>query len=119
MFHRESGYYNTTYQADMGLYQIPIARWSVIFLALFFFVFVPLTFTEYLLANLNLIGIAIVGALGLNILLGYTGQISIGHASLGGSAAASSASSSASRRCASKGFTWRSRRLPHSSSSNG
>ncbi len=80
MFHRESGYYNTTYQADMGLYQIPIARWSVIFLVLFFFVFVPLTFTDYLLANLNLIGIAIVGALGLNILLGYTGQISIGHA---------------------------------------
>ena len=29
---------------------------------------------------LNRIGIAIIGAIGLNILLGYTGQISIGHA---------------------------------------
>src|SRR5713101_431539 len=29
---------------------------------------------------LNRIGIAIIGALGLNILVGYTGQISIGHA---------------------------------------
>jgi branched-chain amino acid transport system permease protein len=80
MFHRESGYYSTTYQADMGLYPIPVARWTVVFFGVFFFVIVPLTFSDYLLTNLNLIGIAIVGALGLNILLGYTGQISIGHA---------------------------------------
>jgi branched-chain amino acid transport system permease protein len=64
----------------MGLYPIPVARWTVVFFGVFFFVIVPLTFSDYLLTNLNLIGIAIVGALGLNILLGYTGQISIGHA---------------------------------------
>ena len=34
----------------------------------------------YWLDVLNRIGIAIIGALGLNILVGYTGQISIGHA---------------------------------------
>ena len=34
---------------------------------------------EYYLSILNLIFIAVVGALGLNILVGYTGQISIGH----------------------------------------
>ena len=36
--------------------------------------------TTYWLDVLNRIGIAIIGAIGLNILLGYTGQISIGHA---------------------------------------
>ena len=41
---------------------------------------VPLFATTYWLDVLNRIGIAIIGALGLNILVGYTGQISIGHA---------------------------------------
>jgi branched-chain amino acid transport system permease protein len=40
---------------------------------------VPLTLGEYYVSILYLILIAIVGALGLNILVGYTGQISIGH----------------------------------------
>ena len=39
----------------------------------------PLTIGEYYISILNLILIAIVGALGLNILVGYTGLISIGH----------------------------------------
>ena len=39
----------------------------------------PLTLGEYYVSILNLILIAIVGALGLNVLVGYTGQISIGH----------------------------------------
>ena len=42
--------------------------------------FVPRFATTYWLDVLNRIGIAIIGALGLNILVGYTGQISIGHA---------------------------------------
>src|SRR5213079_2539900 len=42
----------------------------------------PLLFGEYGLSQLNLICIAVVGALGLNILVGYTGQISIGHGAL-------------------------------------
>jgi branched-chain amino acid transport system permease protein len=41
---------------------------------------VPLAFGEYYLSIINLVLISIVGALGLNILVGYTGQISIGHA---------------------------------------
>ena len=80
MFHRESGVFKTTYSADMALYPLPIAKWTVGVLALIFIVIVPLTVHEYYLSILNLIFIAIVGALGLNILVGYTGQISIGHA---------------------------------------
>jgi branched-chain amino acid transport system permease protein len=41
---------------------------------------VPLFATTYWLDVLNRIGIAIIGAIGLNILVGYTGQISIGQA---------------------------------------
>ena len=79
MFHREAGIFKTTYAADMALYPLPIAKWAVAALALLFVVIIPLLFAEYYLAILNLIFIAIVGALGLNILVGYTGQISIGH----------------------------------------
>src|SRR5690349_5275779 len=79
MFHRESGVFKTTYAADMALYPLPIAKWTMIALAVIFVLVVPLVVHEYYLSILNLIFIAIVGALGLNILVGYTGQISIGH----------------------------------------
>ena len=29
MFHRESGVFKTSYAADMALYPLPIAKWSV------------------------------------------------------------------------------------------
>jgi branched-chain amino acid transport system permease protein len=59
---------------------LPIARGTVIALLMLFIVIVPLAFGEYYLSIINLVLISIVGALGLNILVGYTGQISIGHA---------------------------------------
>ena len=79
MFHREAGVFKTTYAADMALYPLPIAKRTVAILAVLFIVVAPLTLSEYHLSILNLIFIAIVGALGLNILVGYTGQISLGH----------------------------------------
>jgi branched-chain amino acid transport system permease protein len=78
MFHREAGVFKTSYAADMALYPLPIARWAVAVLAAIFIVIVPLTSSDYLISIVNLSLIAIVGALGLNILVGYTGQISIG-----------------------------------------
>ncbi len=80
MFHRESGVYKTSYAADMALYPLPIARWTVAFFLLLFAVILPLSLHDYYLSIINLSLIAIVGALGLNILTGYTGQISVGHA---------------------------------------
>ena len=80
MFHRESGYFKTTYQSDMALYPLPIGKTAIaVFLVVFFIIF-PLVLDEYYLTLVNLAAIAVVGALGLNILLGYCGQISIGHA---------------------------------------
>src|SRR5579863_5346469 len=82
MIHRESGVFKTSYAADMAVFPLPIARWTVAALAALFIVVVPLAFGEYPLSILKLILISVVGALGLNILVGYTGQISIGHAAL-------------------------------------
>ena len=87
MFHRESGIFKTTYGADMALYPLPVAKITVAAMAavavllpiVLLSVAAPLV-ANYYLSIINLIFIAIVGALGLNILVGYTGQISIGHA---------------------------------------
>jgi branched-chain amino acid transport system permease protein len=80
MFHREAGVFKTTYAADMALYPLPVARWAVAVVAVLFAVVLPALLHEYYLSIINLVLIAIVGALGLNILVGYTGQISVGHA---------------------------------------
>ncbi len=79
MIHRECGVLKTTYEADMAFYPLPIARWTVAALAVVFFVVLPLSLHEYYLSVANLVWIAVIGALGLNILVGYTGQVSIGH----------------------------------------
>ncbi len=80
MFHREAGNFKTTYASDMALFPLPITRWTAFGFLVLFGILVPLMLHEYYLSIFNLVFIAIVGALGLNILVGYTGQISIGHA---------------------------------------
>src|SRR6266436_416145 len=79
MLHRESGVFKTSYAADMALYPLPIARWTILAIIVLFAVILPVSLHEYYLSIINLSLIAVVGALGLNILVGYTGQISIGH----------------------------------------
>src|SRR3989454_1503934 len=79
MIHRECGVLKTTYEADMAFYPLPIARWTVAALGVVFFLVIPFTLHEYFLSVANLVWIAVIGALGLNILVGYTGQVSIGH----------------------------------------
>jgi branched-chain amino acid transport system permease protein len=80
MLHRESGYYKTTYAADMELFPLPNAKIAITVFILLFFGLFPLIMSDYYLSIINLCAIASVGALGLNILVGYTGQISVGHA---------------------------------------
>jgi branched-chain amino acid transport system permease protein len=79
MIQRECGVLKTSYEADMALYPLPIAKWTVAILAVLFFAVIPLSLHEYYLSIANLVWIAVIGALGLNILVGYTGQVSIGH----------------------------------------
>src|SRR5438093_7416434 len=79
MIHRECGVLKTSYEADMALYPLPIAKYAVGVSAVIFFLVIPLTLHEYYLSIANLVWISVIGALGLNILVGYTGQVSIGH----------------------------------------
>jgi branched-chain amino acid transport system permease protein len=72
-----TGVYHTTYRADLALRHtwiehVRLALVIVLVLAL------PSLVSPFWLTVLNQIGIAIVGAIGLNILVGYSGQISLG-----------------------------------------
>jgi len=80
MINRECGNYKRTYQSDMALFPVALQRYTIIAIVLIFYLIFPLLANEYLLNLACLIGIACIGAIGLNILTGFTGQISIGHA---------------------------------------
>jgi len=78
MFYREAGVFKTSYAADMALYPLPVSRWTLAGIGVLLIVVLPLFASDYVLSILNLILVAVVGAIGLNILTGNTGQISIG-----------------------------------------
>jgi branched-chain amino acid transport system permease protein len=73
------GDFKETYTSDQAVFASPTSRFwlGVLFALLFIFPFVA---GDYLLFMANLTGIAIIGAVGLNILTGFAGQISLGHA---------------------------------------
>lgn len=77
------GDFQESYAADEALFRTTTARvWlGVLFAALLVF---PFLAGDYLLYLANLVGVLAIGALGLNILTGYTGQISLGHAAFMG-----------------------------------
>src|SRR4029453_6408968 len=73
------GGFRVSYRSDEQIFDTYTPRVAlVVFLGLLFTL--PMFASTYELDVLNRIGIAIIGALGLNILIGFTGQISIGHA---------------------------------------
>jgi branched-chain amino acid transport system permease protein len=57
---------------------MPNTRWAAVLFTTIFTLVVPAVCDEYTLSILNMILIAVVGAIGLNILVGYTDQVSIG-----------------------------------------
>ena len=73
------GGFRISYRSDERIFDtaVPVIAVVVLIVALGL---APRYATTYWLDVLNRIGIAIIGALGLNILVGYAGQISIGHA---------------------------------------
>ncbi len=72
-----TGVYHTTYRGDLALRQTK-TEYVRLLLALALVVALPFVASPYWLTVLNQIGIAVIGAIGLNILVGYTGQISLG-----------------------------------------
>lgn len=73
----DSGVFFTTYQADMALRRKPLEKLRLGLFIAFVLVF-PFVAGNYPIFLMNQIGIATIGALGLNLLVGYTGQISLG-----------------------------------------
>ena len=73
------GDFRTDYASDMAVFNTRFARICLVIFLLLLMLF-PLLSTNYWLDVVNRIGIAIIGAIGLNILTGYTGQISMGNA---------------------------------------
>jgi len=71
--------FKVSYSEDMALLQ---NGWQKTWLAILVLglVFAPLFLSRYQLSILNEISIALIGALGLNLLIGYTGQLSLAHA---------------------------------------
>jgi branched-chain amino acid transport system permease protein len=79
MLYRENGQFKTSYRADQQIFPIAQDRWLVLALIAFAFIGVPLLADEYLMrAILIPFLILALAALGLNILVGYCGQISLG-----------------------------------------
>ena len=73
------GGFRVSYRSDERIFDTVVPIIGVVALIAVLAV-TPRFATTYWLDVLNRIGIAVIGALGLNILVGFTGQISIGHA---------------------------------------
>lgn len=70
---------NVTYAQDMAILRTK-THWTMFIVLLLILFTLPLYLGNYWLGVANLIGITLVAAIGLNILVGYCGQLSIGHA---------------------------------------
>lgn len=79
MFYRENGQFKTSYRADQQIFPIAQDRIAMLLLLLVAFVLVPALGNDYWFTNI-LIPFLIfsLAAIGVNILVGYCGQISLG-----------------------------------------
>lgn len=82
-FTMECGVYRTSYEQDLMLHPTPLSqvRLYAIYLLLYL---LPFALSSYHVSVLNQIVIFAIGALGLNILTGFAGQISVGHGAFTG-----------------------------------
>ena len=79
MLYRENGQFKTTYPTDQQIFPIAQDRIGILLLVAFAIVGVPLLADEYMFrAILIPFLIMALAAMGLNILVGYCGQISLG-----------------------------------------
>ncbi|MBI5572052.1 MAG: branched-chain amino acid ABC transporter permease [Desulfomonile tiedjei] len=77
------GDFKEAYLDDEKIFQTLFVKFWLAVLLLFL-ICLPLVANEYVLYIANLIGFAVIGAVGLNLLTGCTGQISLGHAAFMG-----------------------------------
>ena len=79
MFYRENGQFKATYKADQQIFPITQDRWAILAIVAFALVGVPLLADEYLFRAIFIpFLILALAAVGVNLLVGYCGQISLG-----------------------------------------
>lgn len=84
------GIFNVDYRKDMAIFRTKF-HWFALFVGLILLFTAPLYLGLYLLSVLNMICISAITVIGLSILTGYTGQISLGQAAFMGVGAYASA----------------------------
>ena len=79
MFYRENGQFKTSYKTDQQIFPIAQDRWAILGLIAIAAIGVPLLADEYLFRAIFIpFLILALAAVGVNILVGYCGQISLG-----------------------------------------
>jgi branched-chain amino acid transport system permease protein len=82
-FHK-CGNYKESYEEELTVFQTDFGRIWLITGLIAVFGLIPLSGNSHVLRLLNMIGIYSIAAIGLNILTGYTGMISLGHSAIFG-----------------------------------
>ena len=85
------GSFKETYEQEITIFETDFGRLSMLLGLFLLFVIIPLISSAYVLYVINIIGIYAIAAIGLNLLIGYTGQISLGHGAFFGVGAYSAA----------------------------
>jgi len=79
VLYRENGQFKTSYAADQQIFPIAQDRWAILGILVFAFIGIPLLGDEYLMrAILIPFLILSLAALGVNVLVGFCGQITLG-----------------------------------------
>ena len=79
MIYREAGEFKSTYQADQAIFPIRQDRWFMVGILTIAFIVMPLVSSDYWLGTIMLpFLILALAALGLNVLTGYAGLLSLG-----------------------------------------
>ena len=80
MFYREAGQFKTSYEGDQAIFPILQDKWGIAALCLIAFVVIPLTANDFVLNSIMIpMLVFTLATIGLNVLLGYAGQLSLGH----------------------------------------
>ena len=74
------GDYHQTYEEDQGWWQTTFIKSKMVLLLLVIFVGIPQFLDDYWISVGTMVGYTAMGALGVQLLIGYAGLITLGHA---------------------------------------
>ena len=74
------GDYHQNYSQDQAWFQTKFIKGKMILLVICLFVLIPWFADDYGLSVCNTIGYTVLGALGVQLLIGFCGQVTLGHA---------------------------------------